>query len=100
MSGTDNTESIESQGAGAPQNDARASWAKRVLGIETAGRYRSTPLKTKALPDKYDGEDTSLGFRAEMLSPELIAQTAADYSEQLSRKAGRPVVVTPEQARA
>jgi hypothetical protein len=100
MSGTDNTESTESQVAGTPQNDARDVWVKRVLGIETAGGYRSTPLKTKALPDKYDGEDTSLGFRAEMLSPESMAQTAAVLSEQMSRKAGRPVVATPEQVRA
>ncbi len=99
MSGTQNKEATASQAAGTQQNDARDAWVKRVLGIETSGRYRRTPLKTKALPDKYDGEDTRLGFRAELLSPELMAQHAAAYSEQLSRAAGRPVVVTPEKAR-
>ena len=58
MSGTQNTEATASRAATTQQDDPRDAWVKSVLGIETSGRYRDTPLSAKALPEKYDGEDT------------------------------------------
>jgi hypothetical protein len=96
--GTPDTEVTGSQAAETQPDDAMDAWVRRVLQIETPGPYRSTPLKTKALPDKYDGEDTRMGFRAELLPQELMEQHAASYTEQM-RKHGKPRVYTADDAR-
>ena len=59
----------------------------------------ATPLITKPLPQKYAGEDKTLGWRAENYDLDTLQDIAARMSARETQKAGHEVTISVEQAR-